>query len=307
MSELNKLQTLNPDNQADVVYPGAFIDTPLEVDSLWDNTLNQLETADRTDLTTPSLETNSAKSAEPSPNTLDNFNQPFLAKHLRIVKYGAAALLSSIAAFGSSDIALAAPSKNLASQARPLRFLTQVEDFYRDTVVYGEAISSEGAMNYVEHMKIQPHSFEIVGACNVNTNNNNYYNDVRFVLSNLKYDHEISCANGDQPAQNFYFPHSKECVVPSQVNCKDMNLVPILKTVASEAEAYATGLKPKLMSRASFGSVALLLVDQYRSKSRTDARIFFRNQDSSSNTRPVKAISIFTHKGQETANVTFYK
>jgi hypothetical protein len=310
MTELNNL---NPLNQNTLLEQTAI--TTEDLDNP-EPSLDQSQSLEYQDLNINNLEAN--EDSQLSPDTPDNLDQSknLSRKISSNTKRLAAAAVSSMAFLGGSS-AIAQQPRSLAKQteslrtlanlARPLRFLNQVQNFYSINMNNDRGVSNDGDMNNVEHMKIEPHSFQISGVCDITFSNNNYFNSVRLVQNNLKFEHEITCAYGDTFVENLYTPHREYCPYRNEVICKDMNMVPILKTVASEAEAYVSALKPKLMSRADLGSVALLLVDQYKSKGQTDAHIFFRNQVSSAGGRPVREISIFNNKGKQTANATFYK
>lgn len=222
----------------------------------------------------------------------------------------AAALLSSAVCAVAPNVALASKrslNENAAPKITPLSMESYVTQYVAHTINYGQSFADSGAMNVIEHLDTAPHSITAIAPCN--NLSGNKANWVRLVRDNMKGEYEITCADGDAPAQYPYVPHSKYCVDPYQEpNCKDMNLGTAQQYVGSKVEAYIESLKPKY-ARDSYGNVSRLAIDNYNSKRKTDLHVYYRRARAGSGRsgRAVKEISLYTVKGKESFGISFYK
>jgi hypothetical protein len=234
----------------------------------------------------------------------------FARDHTRALRIGGAALLSTAVCAVAPAVALANKrplNKSAAPEVTPLSMESYVKLYVADTINYGQSFANSGAMGLVEHLNTTPHSIVAIAPCNELSGNKG--NLVRYVSDNLHGESEITCKNGDEPVQRPFEPHSQYCPDPTtQPNCKDMNIGKAQQYVSSKVEAYIESLNPKY-GHASFGNVSRMAIDNYNSQRETDLHLYYKRSvaRSSSSTRAVEEVSLFTDKGKESFSVEFYK
>ncbi|HET8991442.1 MAG TPA: hypothetical protein VFN31_00195 [Candidatus Saccharimonadales bacterium] len=235
----------------------------------------------------------------------------FIKGNLRRLERGSAAGLATLAIGGyATESAFASPEQASAYTAQaaptPTSLMHGVNVFYETTVAPWRYVSSAGAMNNIQHMDVDGHSYELSAVCNITSKYNSNFNSVSFVRNNLQGDYEVTCQNGDQAAEHGPLtPINKECYNSTFHNCKDMNLVPVLER---EGTIVGTYLKQRFNSKlvnVNFGRTTRLHVDNYKGQNKSDAEVYYAKAPGVKGPQ-AKEVIIDRIKNQQTYKVDLY-